>query len=82
VASGILPDVEGGILPPGKASATSTTCGISNMFGFEQARAGLDTRLDGRQGRLPLVAAKLAPLRILHYGSAVNQTDDDQMFTH
>jgi hypothetical protein len=49
VASGVPPDVEGGILPPG------TTAWIFHRFSFREARdiyqpnsAGLEARLHGR----------------------------------
>jgi hypothetical protein len=56
VASGILPDVEGGILPPGSKRPTHPRL-PKQSFGLNlrmALSAGLEARLHGRQGCLPL----------------------------
>jgi len=50
VAAGILPAVEGGILPPGRAVGWEKMFSSSNDFGLSCGfSAGQDARLNGRQ---------------------------------
>ena len=69
VESGILPDVEGGILPPGSKH------GLAKAFSSFAKRsvvctvfsAGLEARLYGRQGCLPLRCYCCRPVALLHF---------------
>jgi hypothetical protein len=64
VASGILPDVEGGILPAGKAPDITWSLEFPKAFRTACERsAGLEARLYGKLGCLP--PRPLRPLRPL-----------------